>query len=529
MNLLGLVLAGSAADSYPPDHDFWYSAAGNLSEAGVRIDEDVAQRVSAWYRGRDLLATSLAMLPLPLYRQLPDDRGRERAKEHTLYGVLHDQPNAWQNSFEWRKLMMTNLIDHGNGYNFIVPGNGYFAGELRPILPPTRVTPKQQEDGRVVYFVRNREGMRQSFPASEIFHLRGLTKDGVEGVGVLSWARDNLGLALSTESYASRVYRQGALHGGSVTFPGPINPAAKELMRDTFRERMTGRNNWHNPILLSHGAKWERNTMTAEEAQMLTSREFSVLDIARWLGLPPHMLGDLKGSTGKSNLEQQGQEFVTFSLGGWLALFEFAINGQLVLDPAELNAEFVRDALVRGTLAVRWAAHVKAVTTGTFTRNEVRVMENKNKLPGLDEPLEPANITGGAQQVQETPDDQDDGRGRTPNEDREGRSDATAAKLEDFATAAATRLLRKEIIAVRKGAVKFAADEDAYADWVAGFYKKHAVLVAETLCVIRQSAERYCARQAQQLLGEPGLASLETWALRDYAAGVGALALEDEP
>ena len=371
------------------------------------------------------------------------------------------------------------------------------------------------------------EGVRETFAEEQIFHLRGNTKNGVEGIGVLSWARDSLGIAFSTESYAARVYRQGALHGGSVTFPGPIHPEAKELMRDTFQDRMTGRNNWHNPILLSHGAKWERNTMTAEEAQMLTSREFSVLDIARWLGLPPHMLGDLKGSTGKSNLEQQGQEFVTFSLGGWLALFEFAVNGQLVLDPDELHAEFVRDALVRGTLAVRWAAHVKAVTTGTFTRNEVRVMENKNKIDGLDEPLEPANITGGTAQVQDTPDDDDDGRGRTPNDDR--RDDKPDAKLEDFATAAARRILHKEITAARKAAVKFAADEDAYADWVAGFYKKHVTLVAETLCLTREASERYCVRQAQQLLGEPGLAALETWALRDYAAGVGALALEEEP
>lgn len=523
MDLLGYLLAG-AADSYPPDHDFWYRPTGSLSDSGLRVDEDTAQRVSAWFRGKDLLATSLAMLPFPIYRQLPEDRGRDRAKDHPLYRVLHNRPNRWQNSFEWRKLMMANLIDHGNGYNFILPSPDYFVGELRPILPPTRVRPKQQPDGRIVYFVQNVEGGRDSFSEAEIFHLRGLTKDGVEGIGILSYARDNLGIAQSTESYAARVFRQGALHGGTVTFQGPIHPDSKELMRDTFRERMVGRGNWHNPVLLSHGAKWERNTMTAEEAQMLTSREFSVLDIARWLGLPPHMLGDLKGSTGKSNLEQQGQEFVTFSLGGWLSLFEFAANGQLILDPDEFHAEFVREALVRGSLAVRWAAHVKAVTTGTFTRNEVREIEGKNKLDGLDEPLEPRNITGGAQQVQDTPDDPDDGRGRTPDEDREGAQ----AKIEDFATAAAGRLLRREIRAVQKAAVKHATDADAFANWVAGFYKKHALLVAEALCLTKEMAEQYCTRQALQLLGEPGLQALETWALRDYAAGVGALALEEE-
>lgn len=524
MNLLQELLAQSSSGTYPPDHDFWYQATGQLSESGINITAESAQRISAWYRGRDLLATSLAMLPLPLFRELPDDKGKERAKEHPLYRVIHDRPNSWQNSFEWRKLAMGNLIDSGNSYSHIIPGPDYFVGELRPILPPERVTPKQQDDGRILYFVQGKDGSRQAFPSSEIFHLRGVSQDGVEGIGILKWARDGLGLASSTDSYAARIFRQGALHGGSVTFPGPIHPDTKELMKDVFRTRMVGRSNWHNPILLSHGAKWERNTMTAEEAQMITSREFSVIDIARWLGLPPHMLA-AGGSTGKSNLEQQGQEFVTFSLGGWLSLFEFGMD-QLIDDDG-LHVEFVRDALVRGSLAVRWAAHVKAVTTGTFTRNEVRKIENKNALEGLDEPLEPANITGGTQQVKDTPDNPDDGRGRTPNEDREGRDDKTAAKLEDFATAAAARVLHKETTAVRKAAVRFAADECGYTDWVTTFYKKHAALVAETLCMTRDAAERYCARQALQLLGEPGLAALETWALRDYAAGVGALALEE--
>lgn len=524
MNLLAYLLAGSTSDTFPPDHDFWFRAAGNVSESGLRVDESAAQRLSAWYRGRDILATSLAMLPWPLYRQLPNDRGRLKAKDHPLFPILHDKPGRL-NSFEWRKLMMTNLIDHGNGYNFILPGPRYFVGNLRPIFPPTRVRPRQQDDGRIVYHVTSKSGVRETFSEAEIFHLRGLSEDGVEGVGILQWARDNLGLALSTESYASRIFRQGALHGGSISFPGPILPDAKELLREEFRRRMVGRENWHNPVLLSRGAKWEKNTMTAQQAQMLLSREFSISDMARWLGLPIHMLG--KESGGKV-LEQLGQEFVTFSLGGWLSLFEFAANTQLILDSNELFTEFTRDALVRGSLAVRWGAYVKAITTGTFTRNEVRELENKNKLDGLDDPLEPRNITGGAQQVRDTPDDEDDGRGRTPMEDREGRDPDTEAKLEDFATAAAGRLLRKEITAVRKAAVKHAADEDAYAAWVTAFYKRHAGLVAESLCLTRDAAERYCVRQVQQLLGEPGLAALEKWSLKSYAAGVAALALEEE-
>ena len=67
---------------------------------GVRINSDGAQKISAWYRGREILATSLAMLPLATYRRLPNDAGREVAGNHPLYDVLHSRPNPSQDSTE---------------------------------------------------------------------------------------------------------------------------------------------------------------------------------------------------------------------------------------------------------------------------------------------------------------------------------------------------------------------------------------------------------------------------------------------
>jgi hypothetical protein len=246
---------------------------------------------------------------------------------------------------------------------------------------------------------------------------------------------------------------------------------------------------------------------------MLLSRKYSTNDIARWVGVPPHMVGDLDRAT-FSNIEEQGLEFVTYSLGPWLALFESAINDQLIIQTDTYYVEFVRDALVRGDISKRWQAYQVAVTTGTFTRNEVRELENRNKLPGLDEPLDPAFLKGSNQ-------------GGSNNAPKDPATSSTRTKAEMIAEASASRLLRKEITAVQKMAVRFAADQDGFASAVTEFYETHAELVAVTLMMGMDEARDYCSQQAAQIVSGDWIAALGTWKTEDYAAGLAALALEE--
>jgi len=241
-----------------------------------------------------------------------------------------------------------------------------------------------------------------------------------------------------------------------------------------------------------------------------------VKDLARWLGLPPHMLGDLEGAI-KSNIEQQGEEFIAYNLGPWLSLFEFSFREQLIDDPDTFFVEFRRDALVRGSIAVRWAAHVSGVNAGIVAPNEVRELENMNKLPGLDEPRTPANIVGNR-----TPGSSDE---KEEIEAEQSERDANARQIGSIVRVSAQRLLTKEINAVRRAAVKNASDSVAFGKWVRAFYARHVAFVMEALALSRTEAEEYCRGQVKQLLGQPGLSALETWRLSDYAAGLASLAV----
>lgn len=513
MDLLAGLMTGSLQASTPaPDADFWYQpVSGPVTAAGLRIDAEGAQKISAYYRGVDLLSTSLAMLPLPLWRRLPKDEGREQAREEGLYDVLHRKPNPWQDSFTWRRQQMRLLIHYGNSYNRILAGSRGFVGELWPIHPKC-VTPELTDAGRKVYHIRDpKRGTTTTVGDDQMFHLCGASDDGVIGKGVLDYARDSLGLGVVLEQYASKLFSKGAMNGGTITVPAALQPDATREMAKSY---VTAMQDWHMPRILTHGATWTSSTMDPEKAQMILSRKFTINDIARWLGLPPHMLGDLDRAT-FSNIEHQAQEFVDYSLGPWLALWEFAINDQLLLEPETYYAEFIRDALVRGDIKTRWETYVAGVNAGILTPNEPRRKENLRAMPDGDTIREPQNITGrgaaGGPQDSQAPRRaaQDDGRGRA------------------IAVASAGRVLRKEIAAMQKLAVRHAADQDGWAAAVAEFYAGHVALVMDSLQMSQGEAERYCAGQAAHALNG-WVSAVDIWRTEAYAEGLASVALDEE-
>lgn len=498
-----------------PFSDFWYQPAGITTIAGLHLDAEGAQKVSAYYRGVDILSTSLAMLPLPIWRRLAKDAGREVAREHPLYDLLHRKPNPWQDAFQWKRQQMRHLIHHGNGYSRIIDGARGFVDELRPIHP-TLVTPEQLETGRVVFHIRNpKTALTMTFTQDEIFHLRGACDEGVKGKGILEYARDSIGLGVVMESYASRLFSRGTAASGVIEVPGILNEEASRRIAKTF---VTAYGEWHLPKVLEQGAKFTRTEMDPEKAQMLLSRKFSVTDIARWLGLPPHMLGDLDRAT-FTNIEHQGQEFVTYSLGPWLSLWEFAVNDRLILRPETYYAEFTRDALVRGDIATRWEAYVKGVNAGIVAPNEVREKENLRKVDGLDQPRTPANITGNPPasegpttrpRSRRIPSDEDE---EEPDEEDEGARTRARAIVRE----SAARVLRKEIRAALHAGVKYSAAGKEWAAWVNDFYADYHEFVMQTMLMDEAMARAYVAFHRTEL--QAGFAVTKEWT-PDYLANL---------
>ena len=79
------------------------------STSGKRVNERTAMQMTAVYSCVRILSEAVASLPLQFYRYI-DDGGKEKAVEHPLYFLLHDEPNPEMTSFVFRETLMTHCF-----------------------------------------------------------------------------------------------------------------------------------------------------------------------------------------------------------------------------------------------------------------------------------------------------------------------------------------------------------------------------------------------------------------------------------
>lgn len=361
-----------------------------LSAAGINVTPEVAMAVMSVSAAVSLISETAAQVPLHVYRRLPGG-GKERAEDHYLWPLLHDQPNSWQDTFAWREMSFLHLLLWGNAYSFKLrsraPGRG---GAIRELIPlhPDRVRVEQDENYRVTYTVALPNGSTIKLAATEVFHLRDRTIDGFRGISRLKHGRESIGLARITERWGSQLFGNGTRPSGMLTTEQNLDETAIKQLRESWKAAHGG-DNALGTAVLDGGLKWTPLSMNSDDAQFLETRRFQIGEIARLFRIPPHMLGDLERAT-FNNIEHLSLEFVKYSMMPWFRRFEAAAQVQLLRGSRDYFVAFVPDALLRGDVKSRFEAYSSALQNEWMTRNEVRERENLNPVPGGDEFKNPA-------------------------------------------------------------------------------------------------------------------------------------------
>lgn len=472
--------------------DYWYEPFGSLSAAGIKIDEGAALRVSQVFNAVNMISGGQAGFPAILYRRLPDG-GKERAQDESLFEVLHDTPNSWQTAFEFREFMQGVVLLRGNAYAEILSGPRGFVDQLIPIHPAL-VEVERLDNRRLRYQVREPDGTKRAITQDRMFHLRGLSSDGVKGLSVISLMRESVGLALATESHGATVFSQRANHAGILEMPSHLDPDAYKRLKSQLDARTTGLQNAHSTLILENGLTWKQVGMDNEDAQFLLTRTFQIQEVARWFNIPPHKLSDLTKSS-FNNIEEENLAYVTDTLGPWNVRWEQTIARDLIMNPRELFVEFLVDALLRGKTKERYEAHGMAIRDGWKTPNQVRVTENMNTEEGLDYYVDARTTNAGPGATGPTD--------SNPPPQRSSR----AVKI---VTDAAARMVRKEIAQLEKRAERYAKDSVKWKASVERFYKEHALTLSDVLHLEKPAADAYCAQQKSDAL-EHGLTALNAW------------------
>lgn len=376
---------------------------GSVSASGQVVNANTALTVAAVYACVRIISGAVATLPLHIKRRV-DERTREDASDTKLWKVLRRKPNRWQKPAQFRRMMQAHVMLRGNGYAMKVKDS---KGEVQELIPlhPDRVELKQKDDLSLEYIWTKKDGRRVVFQQSEIFHLCGLTLDGVHGVSPIAYARESIGLALSMERHGSTVFRNGAQASGVLKSDKLLSADARNNLKESMAEYRAGGSREGMTLVLEEGLSYENISMTQEDAQWIEGRKFSRSDIAMFFGVPPSMIGDTEKSTSwGTGIEQQSIGFVAYTLEDHLTMWEEAVNYDLIPDANDdLYAKFNRAALVKGDLKARWEAYVKALQWGVSSPNDIRALEDQNPREGGDIYYPPPNTAGKTEE--DKPDD----------------------------------------------------------------------------------------------------------------------------
>lgn len=358
------------------------------STNGITVTHDKANTVAAWFAGIRNVSQDVSTLPLITYRRVGDSK--IRATDQRIYSILHDAPNPRMTSVVFRETMQGHLIGWGNCYAEKEVDRRGRVLALWPLRPDRmRVS---LDNGGVKYEYQVKAGAAYiELDPERVFHIPGMGFDGLVGYSLLTLARETLASSMGLREYSDRVAANDARPGVILTHPNTLSDAARTNLEKSWEDKHGGLSNAGRTAVLEEGITVTNLGLPREDMLFIEGQKWQVSEIARWLRLAPHKIGDLERAT-FSNIEESNLDHVSSTLMPWTVRWEQAIKKDLLPEP-DMFAEHLMDAALRGKTLDRYQAYAIAVQNKAMTPNEWRAFENWNPVPWGDEPIETPNNT----------------------------------------------------------------------------------------------------------------------------------------
>lgn len=320
--------------------------------------------LSAVYRAVELISDSIAVIPIKIKEV--NETHSEETKNHPLYYFFNDKTENTISKYNLIKLLVQSVILKGNGFAHIKrDATGEPIG-LR-FLKSEDVTINWNEVTNDVTYTCNKITSKKILP-KDMIHLIKNTYNGVQGISVLSYANRTLNLANSTENAANSFYTNGCNLSGILKVQGQL----------TDKQRTDIRNSWNiayseggsGLAILQGNMDYTPVQLSAEDSQLLSSREYNVIDIARYFGISPVLLGDLTHSS-YSTLEAAQNEFLTHTLQPYITMIESEFNRKLIKDD-RYTINLDETYLLKTDKTAQATYYSTLLSNGVLCVNEVR-------------------------------------------------------------------------------------------------------------------------------------------------------------
>jgi HK97 family phage portal protein len=367
------------------------SASGHLGDSLV-TDERILQISTVW-RCVSLISSLTACLPLIVYETDQDDNRQKVGMDVPLARLLRYAPNQYMTAQDFREAMTMQLCFYGNAYALVERNS---VGDVVSLLPLRSADMDVRMEGKRLVYRYKRDREYADFSQKEIFHLKGFGFNGLTGLSPIAHACKSAGVAVAMEDQQRDFYANGAKSPKILSVGDRVmTEEQRQQVEANFKEIAGGpvkKRLW----ILEAGFAAHDIGVSPQDAETMASRKFQVSELARFFGVPPHLVGDVEKSTSwGSGIEQQNLGFLQYTLQPYISRWENGITRWLLKpgDVGRYHAEHNLDGLLRGDSASR-AAFMKAMSeTGIRTINELRRLDNYPPLPGGDVAMRQAQYT----------------------------------------------------------------------------------------------------------------------------------------
>jgi HK97 family phage portal protein len=361
---------------------------GGATSSGQVVNSNTAMRAMAVFSCVKIKADSFAQLPCHLFKT--EGRKNIKAREHSIYSLLADQPNEWMTAPEFWGMASACLDLRGN---FFALKSGLPNRPIRELIPfpMGRVEQViQQPDYGLFYKVRRPDNSGSDMiPGNRIMHIRGLVLNGFMGLSPIEYAKESIALSLATEKHGAKLFSHGTMIGGVLTLPGTFKDrTVAQKFVDDFNDTYSSVENAHKTALLENGVKWEKMAMTSVDSQFLEARNFQKKEIVDlFFGLPLSMLQSGDKVATYARAEQFDTEYVKYALMPRAVNIEKAGKRDL-LTPEEKKTHYIKfnfGGLERADIKSRYESYTTGINAEFLSPNEAREKEDMDPYPGGDE------------------------------------------------------------------------------------------------------------------------------------------------
>ncbi|KLU19437.1 poly(3-hydroxybutyrate) depolymerase, partial [Proteus mirabilis] len=297
------------------------SAQGTLGDSSI-TDERILQISTVW-RCVSLISTLTACLPLDVFET---DQAGNRAKvdlSNPLARLLRYSPNQYMTAQEFREAMTMQLCFYGNSYALAERNR---SGDVISLLPLLSANMDVRMEGKNLIYKYQRDKEFAKFKHSEIFHLKGFGFNGLVGLSPIAHACKTAGTAVAMEDQQREFYANGAKSPKILTTGDKVlSKEQRTQVEENFKEIAGGpvkKRLW----ILEGGFKADDIGVSPQDAETMASRKFQVSELARFFGVPPHLVGDVEKSTSwGTGIEQQNLGFLQYTLQPYISRWENCI------------------------------------------------------------------------------------------------------------------------------------------------------------------------------------------------------------